>query len=204
MNSSRTIGTIGILLLAFPIGYAEWSASQDPIAIVEEFCQEDFNGARLYQGSRSKLDSLISWVGESGWDMSVIVGGYKISDINSFGDSVKVRVEYDVLGIIGGWNWITQDSTWVYSSLWDGYAVTNFTLFRSANGWHITKPTIPPHVSPEAKLLSLEAYKLSGFIPEDEKAVVDHVIQIMRTIVSERDRHTIPPRSSVSKPSNLD
>ena len=124
--------------------------NRGPSYVVERFCQLDFNGVRLSSATRGPIDSLLAeeYGFEPGWDAVLVINGYHITRVESVGDSASVHVKYDLLGknIIGR-IWIEADSSFHSPETWERMREVDFYLRRTDQGWKITGPVIPPHVS---------------------------------------------------------
>ena len=119
-----------------------------------------------------------------------------INDINKNNhNSYTIHVEYEVLGVMGWVNWITADSSIFQSSRWERYSSVDFIINRHPGGWRISGPTIPPHVSPEAELQSLEELQSDESVQSGEDARLFTIaLKAMEKIVTDRIKNTIPPR----------
>lgn len=181
--------------------------NQDPLSTVEKFLKLDYEGARLSADSYASVDSLVVW-DENGWDMSVVVGGYKITGIYSSNDSFHVQVDYDVLGITGGLNWIAADSSYFTPSEWERDCSVTFLVTSHPSGWRISGEVIPdttghlistraipPHVAPEIELRHLEELMSEGHIRgEGDLRRYSFIVGELKKIVEERASRSIPPR----------
>jgi len=125
--------------------------STSPTATVTKYCQLDFNGARTRSETFEKLDHMVLWHTEPGWDVARLVRSYKIVSVRTTGTRSAVTVEYDVIGDVEGGEQLTKnphkervvfslelgDKEWV----WHG---ENPVLVKSGRAWRIKSPVQKP------------------------------------------------------------
>lgn len=90
----RRILIIFATFLLLPISFT--MAADTPIDVVRKFCQLDYEGARLSSEGFKKLQPLIAYPDEPGWDIAIGIRSFKIKSENIHGNKAEVVVEYDI------------------------------------------------------------------------------------------------------------
>lgn len=123
-----------------------------PKELVEKYCYEDFNGAFLSSDNYERSDIgkyIIAAEYETpGWDIVILISGYKISSIDTDIKTAKILVEYQVIGeLSGGVDLKLKKSIETYI----------FRLKKQGENWKIVKPyNLPPHISVTTAIRHLE------------------------------------------------
>lgn len=100
-------------------------AGSSPAEIVQQYCQYDFEGARLSSETWPQVAHLISWEVEPGWDIASGVAGFRVVSEKMSGNKATVQVLYLV----------TPNE------------LVEFTLQKFDETWRIVSPIHQPHVS---------------------------------------------------------
>jgi hypothetical protein len=124
-----------------------------PSSVVSTYCQLDFDGARTRSETFNKVDRMVLWHTEPGWDVVRVVRSYRIVLEKRSGTRVQVTVEYDVVGDVSDITLTKKpqkeqvtfalklgDKEWEWRK--DGPVLVN-----SEYAWRIESPLIPPHIS---------------------------------------------------------
>jgi len=148
-----------VLLIATCLGTASGEDSKanvqlSPESVVKQYCQKDFEGARTKGETYSQVEHLFLWYAEPGWDSLTVVKSYRILSSHVQGKHAVVRVEYETLGDIAGWDFKEVhkpvqvefklelgSKEWIWKS-------DEPVLVKSNMAWRITAPVIQPHISP--------------------------------------------------------
>jgi hypothetical protein len=190
-----------VFLALIGIGISNYSSSnympyQDPISVVDRYCEKDLNGARLSSDSwrKSRISELTIWGNaEPGWDYAIIVGGYHVEyNMNSI-NIAKIHVTYEVLGVITSTDWYAAISSGQSNHISRAWSDTVFTLTRTNNQWQISAPQMPPHVAPEMMLehlVVLQSTSNPNTIRAEKRAA--H-IDTLNALIDRRSRAVIPP-----------
>lgn len=112
------------------------NASRSIYNTIYEYCMHDLHAGRLHTNKR--LHEFVTWEEESGWDHFVAIEQFSLGDIQIEGQSAIVPVAYTVVATVDGSTLTKQLPT---------QKVVTFHVIKTASGWRITRPTIPPHVS---------------------------------------------------------
>jgi hypothetical protein len=134
-----------ILLLAMIIGLSVCSAvaAASPSEVVRQFCQLDFDGARLSSVAYTTILPLIAYPEEPGWDTVIGIKGFKIEQESIFADLAEVVVIYEV------------DQSW--PSGINTSSKETIKLVRERGAWKIKEYLAYPRVS---SVLLCENYNL--------------------------------------------
>ena len=121
-----------------------------PEETVKAYCDLDAKGVRLTSTTWKQVLPYIDWSEEAGYDRAVVIGGFRIANVNKRSDSSSsVQVEYQVLGTV----------TTGYAPLRKTENVT-FIVNKGDLGWKISSPdTLPPHVGQDAMVAHLKETK---------------------------------------------
>jgi len=177
---SRIVAFLIIIAVPAPLFCQE----KDPLDVVETFCREDFNGARLSGRTSRIMDALVGWelIGPGG-DSFTIVDGYQVSIVESTPDTVKVRVEYEVLGTQNATKYSPFMTTWYDSIYHERIKTPVLTLVVRFGAWHIIDPQLDPRVSPEAALEFIKELIDSG---GSGSTNWDNAIEALNNLISSR------------------
>ena len=118
-------------------------AADTPTEVVRKFCQFDSQGARLTSDGYQKIQPLIAYPAEPGWDIVIGIRDFKIKSENIHGKKAEVVVKYDI------------DQSWP-----PGLNMGNTEIIEliESNGiWRIAKYIDYPRVSSE--VLCTKFYK---------------------------------------------
>jgi hypothetical protein len=118
-----------------------------PRAVVQEYCQLDFDGGRLGAGEGERIFSFVTWEAEPGWDTAVIVSSFDVHEARQDGPRAQVTVDYRVVGRFEG-----RPPT----VLGEASERAEFRLIQRGNSWLIDHGQIPPHASLPAFIAHLE------------------------------------------------
>jgi|GEM_PF-2907644 len=121
-----------------------------PAETVQRYCQLDFSGARLSSDSPNSkaIAALATWQVEPGWDTAVNVKSFEIVNHGGSAESESVDVRYDKIGQLQGESGLEINKA---------TETITFHLISGTDGWQITKPQIPPHISAQAAISNLRA-----------------------------------------------
>jgi len=119
---------------ARPVAHLPNTANQ----LLEAYCALDFDGARLSSTTFEKVDSLVAWEQEPGWDAVKLVEGFTLGAPQASGNRIEIPVIYEVVGTADGPQ-VTRFETQLET--------VKFELESAGGTWKITGPIIPPHVS---------------------------------------------------------
>ncbi|MCH8287386.1 hypothetical protein IIB79_12830 [candidate division KSB1 bacterium] len=135
---SNIFGMSIVLCFAFLCEFEDCRAQAliSPLEIVTEYCQLDFEGARL---------SSKTWESGAGWDAIAVVSGFKVKTLTTNGNKSEVEIKYDYLGSLSGSTWRSSKDKEASVNRTDRTFV--FILEKVDNAWLIKKPMISPHVS---------------------------------------------------------
>ena len=112
----------------------------DPVALVNEFLSRDEDGAFLK--SDPWFDGATTCPGhEPGPDTFVIIDGRHVTFDTLPGDTVRARVTYRRLGLLGGGTHFDVDT---------GESVRELKVVNTPFGWRILSPALNQHVDVDA------------------------------------------------------
>ncbi|MCC6795222.1 MAG: hypothetical protein IT366_08895 [Candidatus Hydrogenedentes bacterium] len=111
---------------------------QDALKVLQRYLALDRNGARADGTRDAAMAALTTWNDEQDWEDFFVYSQHVISRPQLESDKVKIRVRYDVDGVMRGTEYNPLDTETSES--------TEFILISTADGWKIESPTIPPHV----------------------------------------------------------
>ena len=128
-----------------------------PDSVVRAYCDADFAGAQTASETWPKLAQYAVWPDAPGWDTFTIVAGYTVSRVRQTSRSARVRVVYDVLGVLEGEvaRKTPERPTVVYS------------LVRRSGRWKVASPQLDPHVSPKVALRILDGLEHNQYVAPD-------------------------------------
>ena len=137
-----------VVLVAIAISRPSISHALDKtrvVNVINEYCKLDFSGARTPYGDYEKIYHLMAWENERsdpGWDIFLIVTGYKIVEEIIENNSAIVTVEYNVIGELS------------FRKLEVVHYIdkATFNLLNKNNEWKITKYIISPRISLDTAL----------------------------------------------------
>lgn len=133
------------------------SASDPPLSspesVVRQFCQQDFDGARTRSDTSEKIEKLVLWEFEPGWDTVTVVKSFRIVSSRKLAKKAIVVVEFDTLGEMPAWDFVARrekervqfvlqlgDREWQWKN-------DEPVLMPGKLQWRITGPAIQPHIS---------------------------------------------------------
>jgi hypothetical protein len=121
-----------------------------PEETVTAYCNLDAGGTRLTSETWSKVLPFIAWTEEAGWDRTIVIEGFRISNAQKQSETAStISVEYQVLGVVSGDYAQTRKTETV-----------PFTVKKTRDGWKITSPDfMPPHVLLKPMVKHLEGTK---------------------------------------------
>jgi hypothetical protein len=132
---------------------------RDALKVLQRYVQLDRSGARLDGKRYHSMAALSVWKDEPGWDMFVVTSGLGIGRPQTDGATkVTAYVRYDVEGVMEADTFTPVDllQADTIASLSIGEPI-QFVLEKTADGWKIVSPQIPPHVGfPVARALAQE------------------------------------------------
>jgi hypothetical protein len=136
-----------------------------PEETVKAYCDLDANAARLTSDTWPRVRPYIAWDEEAGWDRTVVIAGFTITNVRKRSDSeTVVTVDYQVTGILSG-DYLPSRKT----------ETVKFTVKRTEEGWKITSPDfMPPHVLMKPLIAHLEETRnleLAGTLKDAPKDV---------------------------------
>jgi hypothetical protein len=138
------LGTLPTLLTAVACASAEGIEAR---AVVERYCQLDFDGARLGISEDATIWTLVAWENEPGWDTTLIASSFRVERASQDESIAEVTVEYRLVGRFEGEPPTILETT------------TERVKFRLAlrhQGWVIEEGQVPPHVSARVFRVYLE------------------------------------------------
>jgi hypothetical protein len=121
-------------LPARPVAHLPGTATQ----LLEEYCELDFDGARLSSTTGAQVWSMVAWENEPGWDSVKLVEGFTVGAPKVHGNRIEIPVIYEVVGTAVG-----PQVTRFAKEL----ETVKFELESAGGTWKIMGPIIPPHVS---------------------------------------------------------
>jgi hypothetical protein len=128
-----------------------------PDAVVRAYCEADFKGMQTASETWHQLAQYAVWPDAPGWDTFTIVSGYTVSPARQTSRSAKVRVVYDVLGVLEGEvARRTPERPTVF-----------YSLVRRSGRWKIASPQLDPHVSPKVALTILDGLEHNQYVAPD-------------------------------------
>ena len=133
------------------------SASDPPLSnpesIVREFCQRDFNGERTRSDTSARIEKLVHWEFEPGWDTVTVIKSFRILSSRKINKKAIVVVEFDTLGEMPAWDFVPKrnkervqftlqlgDREWQWKN-------DEPVLVPGKLRWRITQPVLQPHIS---------------------------------------------------------
>ena len=138
-----------IWLIALATSTAPQIDLTTPRGVVTEFCRLDANGARLSTAAYRKINPLVAWPEEPGWDTAVVIGGYETSKASFDGDGERatVVVSYEVLGVLSGERWYPLERI-EPDSIFHRFIArqVTYTVEQNGNSWRLVGPVVHPHV----------------------------------------------------------
>jgi len=124
-----------------------------PESIVREFCQRDFNGERTRSDTSAKIEKLVSWEFEPGWDTVTVIKSFRILSCRKINKKAIVVVEFDTLGEMPAWDFVLKsekeriqfalqlgDREWQWKN-------DEAVLVPGKLQWRIIEPVLQPHIS---------------------------------------------------------
>jgi hypothetical protein len=156
-------GALAALLgaLVFP-PFVPAARAQDPYppapaGVVEAFCAADFEGAQTDSDTWPRLARYATWPDAPGWDTFTIVTAYRVSPLSRTARAARVRVVYDVAGVLAGEEARAEPRTETHV----------FRLVRRGGRWTIAAPQLRPHVSAATALRLVERLERNELVPAD-------------------------------------
>jgi hypothetical protein len=156
-----------------------------PDTAIAEYCQRDFDGARTRSGTYSRVNKLVLWHTEPGWDTVTVVKNFRVVSSHRIGKTATVIVEFDTLGEMAGWELEIKNKKerveftlelgnreWEWK---DGKA----RLVPGKLKWRIKQPIIQPHISLP---YSIEHVKFLMRTQDDPKHQLDSVLARLTAI----------------------
>lgn len=153
VKSSRTLVAICVLINLLSTASASDPPLSSPESIVREFCQRDFNGERTRSDTSAKIEDLVLWELEPGWDTVTVVKSFRIQSSRKINKKAIVVVEFDTLGEMPAWDFVLKrekkrvqftlqlgDREWQWKN-------DKSVLVPSKLQWRITEPVLQPHIS---------------------------------------------------------
>ncbi|MCC6154659.1 MAG: hypothetical protein IT367_12910 [Candidatus Hydrogenedentes bacterium] len=136
---SLPLALIAIVLLCPSCATVKLSGDeQEALKVLRRYLALDRNGARA-DGSRDEaMAALTTWQEEQEWESFFVYSQHVISRPQMEDSKVKIRVRYDVDGVMQGTEYGTLDT--------QTSETAEFTLIKTLEGWKIESQLIPPHV----------------------------------------------------------
>jgi len=119
---------------ARPVAHLPGTASE----LLQAYCALDFDGARLSSTTFERVNSMVAWAQEPGWDAVKLVEGFTLGAPQASGNRIEIPVFYEVVGAAEGPQ-VTRFGKQVET--------VKFELESAGGTWKIVGPIIPPHVS---------------------------------------------------------
>jgi len=176
MRADLRIAILSFMALVVPPVAAKDPANRtSPAEVVRQYCQFDMNGARLSSQSlyADKIDALVTWPVEPGWDSAVLVGGFIVVRAHPGQHISNVAVRYTVLGQMA--------ASRVTAATHPGGDLVTFVLVKSGNEWKIKRPLIPPHVSIQAAASNLRSL-LNGEKDPQRRNALEHALGVLNRL----------------------
>jgi len=124
-----------------------------PESVVRQFCQQDFDGARTRGATSAKIEGLVLWEFEPGWDTVTVVKSFRILSSHKLAKKAIVVVEFETLGEMPAWDFVLKrekervqftlqlgDREWQWKN-------DEAVLVPGRLQWRITEPVLQPHIS---------------------------------------------------------
>jgi len=145
----------------------------------------DFDGARTRSDTFSRVNHLVLWPTEPGWDTVTVVKDFRIVSSRKSGKTATVIVEFDTLGEMAGWEFEARskkdrveftlelgDREWEWKD-------DEPKLIPGKLQWRIKRPIIQPHISLP---FSIEHVKFLARTQNDPKHQLDSILARLTAI----------------------
>ncbi|MFA6148236.1 MAG: hypothetical protein WC899_08515 [bacterium] len=156
-----------------------WSGEiLSPEDVLDKYMKMDMEGYRIYDNN--DIYELTDWNADPGYDVEVIIRGYKRGKTIFKGNKALIRVRYDVVGFVnGGVNWEPYDGKHLTENN-KGQIDIIYELIRKNGKWKIRNPNPFPHIS-LATSLAFNESQLPGPSGEPEiQKDMKNVVNILR------------------------
>lgn len=153
VKRSRMLVAICVLINLLSTASASDPPLSGPESIVREFCQRDFNGERTRSDTSARIEKLVLWEREPGWDTVTVVKSFRILSSRKINKKAIVVVEFDTLGEMPAWDFVLKrekervqftlqlgDQEWQWKN-------DEVVLVPGKLQWRITEPVLQPHIS---------------------------------------------------------
>jgi hypothetical protein len=135
--------------------------------------------------------ALVTWEDEPGWDSVVAIRDFRILDAHEERDTAVVRVQYDVLGYIGGSRITLADRNNPSDPILKSWQTTEFHLKLTPEGWRIASPVMEPHPSAATIIGHIEGL----LAPESGRAERDPALVATLRLLKSQSMVTQPSRT---------
>ena len=158
---------IVILICFYPLFAKCESSPTSPRSIVEQYVRMDYDGKGLETDGWNQIKVFTTWLDGPGWDTVMVVDGYKIGNVKISGNKAYVPVQYNVVGLIDNYTWISSRD----KNFTDDRREVNptFELVKNNGTWLIESPQLRPHVSLKVALENCRTSLQSNTNSEDRK-----------------------------------
>lgn len=153
VKRSRLLAAICVLINLLSTASASDPSLSSPESIVREFCHRDFDGERTRSDTSAKIENLVLWEFEPGWDTVTVVKSFRILSSRVVNKKAIVVVEFDTLGEMPAWDFVLKrqkervrftlqlgDREWQWKN-------DEAVLVPGKLRWRITEPVLQPHIS---------------------------------------------------------
>jgi len=153
VTRSRILVAICVLINLLSTASASDPPLSSPESIVREFCQRDFNGERTRSDTSAKIEKLVHWEFEPGWDTVTVIKRFRILSCRKINKRAIVVVEFDTLGEMPAWDFVLKsekervqfalqlgDREWQWKN-------DKAVLVSGKRQWRIIEPVLQPHIS---------------------------------------------------------
>jgi hypothetical protein len=139
-----------------------------PQDVVKQYCHLQAEGYGLSSEGWVKIEPLVAWSDEPGWDTVIVISNYKVGSLEKIGKKALVSVKYFVLGS-------TDSMRFVKSKRQE---TIKFELGMIDGKWKITRPLIMPHVNKETVIRHLREIQASETVRREQlESVIQAIIK---------------------------
>ena len=153
VKRSRLLAAICVLINLLSTASASDPPLSSPESIVREFCHRDFDGERTRSDTSAKIENLVLWEVEPGWDTVTVVKSFRSLSSRVVNKKAIVVVEFDTLGEMPAWDFVLKrQKERVHFTLQLGDREWQWkndepVLVPGKLRWRITEPVLQPHIS---------------------------------------------------------
>lgn len=146
---------------------------QAALQVLQRYLELDRGGARLDSARYHLIAELDTWEDEPGWDQAVVVTGWAIGRPQVSGDTLSVRVRYDVEGLLELDRFTRMAEAADAATVLNENAEATFVLTLREGKWRIESPLLPPHIGFPTAIRQAESLQAEALVAELKDAEYD-------------------------------